>query len=218
MGHMNSRKATSPSMSACRLWHLAACGGSKKTLFFDPILLEDAASLIDFIVHHINSDNLSEKECWNTTSAFPSEYALQGEMFSVLREVLAPLPPVPKRGPWTVLLEAKSKGSSGRADILLQDGRRILIELKSNQYYDGMQDLLEKHVNQAANDAKVHRCDEVVLVNLASPVWKKQGGYLQPGEHFLKLQAANGLFVVVMQGEMDQGFKFSHWFHRWHVN
>lgn len=100
-----------------------------------PFLTDDVfasmASLVEYLASNIETRNVIEvtQGSKNRTTNFPSEYIFQAEFFSVLRENFRLLPPALNAHPWTVLVEAKAMGSSSRADILIQDGIRILLEL-----------------------------------------------------------------------------------------
>ncbi len=108
---------------------LEECYPLKMKTDFKPEFLNDFEKLLDFALQNFSSENLSQSICWNKTTQFPSEYVLQAELFAVIREAFRSAPPAPS-GPWTIVVEAKQSGRR-RSDILVQDGRRILIELKS---------------------------------------------------------------------------------------
>jgi len=109
-----------------------------------------------------------------------------------------------------VLVEAKTLGSNKRADILIQNGNRVLIEIKADQQYHP--DLLKEHVNQVADYAGRLFCKHVILLNVAS-TWEKRGGYLQPNQPpNFPIQASNGVKVLLMQVELSNDFLSRKWF------
>lgn len=145
---------------------LEECYPLKMKTDFKPEFLNDFEKLLDFALQNFSSENLSQSICWNKTTQFPSEYVLQAELFAVIREAFRSAPPAPS-GPWTIVVEAKQSGRR-RSDILVQDGRRILIELKSARDYVD-EELLRGHIQQVADYARELSCDDVVLLNITKP-------------------------------------------------
>jgi len=176
---------------------------------FKPDYLNNPLDLVAFMVSNLHAETLNERECWNKTTKFPSEYTFQAEFYAILREALCHTPPA-QTGPWTVLVEAKTLGSNKRADILIQNGNRVLIEIKADQQYHP--DLLKEHVNQVADYAGRLFCKHVILLNVAS-TWEKRGGYLQPNQPpNFPIQASNGVKVLLMQVELSNDFLSRKWF------
>jgi len=190
---------------------LEKCYSLRLRLPFKADYLKNPLDLIAFMVSNLCAENLNERECWNKTTKFPSEYTFQAEFYAILREALREVPPT-QTGPWTVLVEAKTMGNNCRADILIQNGNRILIEIKAHdkQYTS---DLLNQHVGQVAAYAKALCCRQVVLLNVASSTWVKSGGYLQPNQPSTTFQqASNGVNVLLVQVELSSDFSSHKWF------
>jgi len=81
------------------------------------------------------------------------------EMFAIIQQALIPQN-------WSVIVEARS---NGRADIFIQNGHRIVIELKSGSYYRTEEDLLVD-VQQGVQYGPSLKADRIVLLNIV-PDW-----------------------------------------------
>ena len=94
---------------------------------------------VDFltvVLEHLDTRALQLAESYNSTTNYPAEHAFQGEIFLFLSSAFKALQKAGKTH-WTALMEAKNLMTGAkRADLLLFDGRRILVELKAAQEFD----------------------------------------------------------------------------------
>ena len=97
---------------------------------------------LSLVLENLDTTALTVTEAYNHTTGYPSEHSLQGEIFLFLRSAFTALK---KAGGthWTALMEAKNlRTGAKRADLLLFDGNRILIELKAAREFNTIGTLL----------------------------------------------------------------------------
>ena len=91
----------------------------------------DYEQLAKYLVKHFNKERLRAPEVQNKTTKYTSEYTFQSECFAILRSALKV-----ETSFWYIFVEAKNVFSSNnRADLLLRNGKKMLIELKAAGYF-----------------------------------------------------------------------------------
>jgi hypothetical protein len=126
--------------------------------FWPDTIISDMRALLSKAISFFN---LAMLQCCgvNKTTNFPPEFAFQGELFAVLRQAFGRFP-----GNYIVMLEAKSGGNK-RADIIVQNGTKIVIETKAAQVFIGSDSVLDASVTQVVEYANKHSASLAVLVN-----------------------------------------------------
>jgi len=126
--------------------------------FWPATIVSDMRALLSKAISFFNLATL-----WccgvNKTTNFPPEFAFQGELFAVLRQAFGRFP-----GNYIVMLEAKSGGNK-RADIIVQNGTKIVIETKAAQPFSGSNSVLDASVTQVVEYATKHSASVAILVN-----------------------------------------------------
>jgi len=114
---------------------------------------------IPTILDHLDVNILTQKEAQKKVGDkdFPSEYIFQSELFAIIRHVLRS-----SYLSWSIISEAKT---SGRADLFIQNHHRIVIELKSGQYYKSIEDL-DPDLQQAARYGRNLKATTTILLNI----------------------------------------------------
>jgi len=143
-------------------------------------------------------DRTQLKHCsLNKTTNFPSEYAFQGELFSVLRSALQQY-----REDYFVMLEAKKDRK--RADLLVKNGKKIVIEVKSAAYFWSTASTLAASIEQAAGYGAEYHADKVLLINFI-PTGR---GDIRCGAMYNSTQHT-GVAVYVFQISCDNEFNMT---------
>jgi len=121
---------------------------------------KDPTLWIPTILDHLDINILTQKEAQKKLGDkdFPSEYILQSELFAIIMHVLRS-----SYLSWSIISEAKT---SSRADLFIQNHHRIVIELKSGQYYKSIEDL-DPDLQQAARYGRNLKATTTILLNIA---------------------------------------------------
>eukprot|EP01119_Soliformovum_irregulare_P020757 TRINITY_DN677_c0_g5_i1.p1 TRINITY_DN677_c0_g5~~TRINITY_DN677_c0_g5_i1.p1 ORF type:complete len:614 (-),score=73.92 TRINITY_DN677_c0_g5_i1:182-1849(-) len=141
-------------------------------------LMSHLPDLATLIIQHIDYGKLWQVEILNVGGGgvgTPSEHQLQAECFAVLASYFRYFKP----SQWFVSIETKiGDHKQRRADILLRNGKRVLIELKS-----GLTSLKEMNeaVVQAQDYARAFQVKHILVINFTK--YSSQDAIARWGEH-----------------------------------
>jgi len=200
-------------------------------ILFDPMNHKQLVSR--FLTQLVNERRtLTQKLCW-TEKEFPSEATFQALMFSDAKQAFAQ---DPMKINYVVLMETgqriksattnkkpkidKKRTSSEppkpavtkkRSDLLIINGRKVIIELKSNGLFTGVRtvsnkssaDKLGKAIHQVVHYAKAQGIDNGILLNIVA--------HNSPEGSLLPQYEQDGVTVHVHQARFAQDFSSWEW-------
>ncbi|GAM28362.1 hypothetical protein SAMD00019534_115380 [Acytostelium subglobosum LB1] len=126
---------------------------------------EDIQSLLEAVFQRFDFSLFLVNESLNFTTNYPSEYNFQAEFFAVLQRGLQ-LYNFTNKTFYVASTEPKAPGMGrSRGDILVQNGKRILFELKSHQTWKDYKDL-ESAMLQVLEYSYYLDSKQIVILNL----------------------------------------------------
>ena len=119
-------------------------------------LLDNPLHLVRHVLENMDYPKIFQRETMKKIggTGFPSEYAFQAEVAAILRSCFFPSK-IQEIRRWFILVEAKEEENKRRrADILIRNGKRLAIELKSGKNFGKILILNPNSYKTMANNSR----------------------------------------------------------------